>query len=122
MHYGAEAFTFEMARQLRKRMTKAEIILWEELRQNKLGGLKFRRQHPISRFIADFYCHKLQLVIELDGGIHNNIEVRENDEIRQKEIESFGITIIRFSNDEVLHNINDVLSKIESLTTGSSNK
>ena len=112
MHYGAEAFAFEMARQLRKRMTKAEIVLWEELRQNKLNGLKFRRQHPISRFIADFYCHKLQLVIELDGGIHNNKEVRENDEIRQKEIESFGITVVRFNNNEVLNNVNEVLNKI----------
>ena len=117
MHYGAEAFTFEMARQLRKRMTKAELILWDELRQNKLKGLKFRRQHPISGFIADFYCHKLHLVIELDGGIHNNKEVYKKDQIREKEIESFGITIIRFTNDEVLQDIGKVLRRIERLVT-----
>jgi very-short-patch-repair endonuclease len=67
MHFGADAFTFRKAEELRINMTKAEKLLWEEIRNNKLDGLKFRRQHPIGRFIVDFYCHKLKIIIELDG-------------------------------------------------------
>ncbi len=59
---------------LRSSMTEAELILWDRLSNNKLGGFKFRRQHPISRYVVDFYCHKVLLVIEVDGRDHNQTE------------------------------------------------
>lgn len=112
MHFGAGAFTFQKAEEFRISMTKAEKILWEVLRNKKLDGLKFRRQHPISRFIVDFYCHNLKFVIELDGGIHLDAHVKENDINRQIEIESLGLKVIRFKNEEVILNITKVLAEI----------
>ena len=92
-------------------MTNAEKILWGYLKA-KPNGYKFRRQHPIRIYIADFYCHKLKLVIELDGSIHDIEEVKANDMIRQKMIEEEGITVMRFTNEEVMNNINQVLKII----------
>lgn len=112
MHYGAEAFSYKNADQLRKYQTEPERILWEELKNKKLTGYKFRRQHPVSRFVVDFYCHSAKLVIELDGDVHKNPEVKENDLNRQMELEEFGLKVIRFSNNEVLMDIEIVLDKI----------
>lgn len=112
MHYGSNSFTFQMAEELRKRMTEAETILWEALRNKKLSGLKFRRQHPIGRFIVDFYCHKYKLVIELDGSIHNLIEVAENDRNRELELKDFGLDILRFTNEQVINDLEYVLQTI----------
>ncbi|MBT7143347.1 MAG: endonuclease domain-containing protein, partial [Bacteroidetes bacterium] len=98
--------------ELRKHMTKAELILWEELRNKKLLGLKFRRQHPISRFIADFYRHKHKLVIELDGEIHLKNDVAINDKKREDEIKSLGITVLRFKNNEIINHLESVLQQI----------
>ena len=113
LNYGASEEVVARARDLRKRMTEAEELLWSNLRDKKLDGLKFRRQHPIWRFIADFYCHKAKLVIELDGGIHQEIETKERDINRTAEIERFEIKVIRFTNEEVLENIEEVLFKIK---------
>jgi very-short-patch-repair endonuclease len=77
-------------------------------------GVKFRRQHPIKKYIVDFYCHAGSLIIELDGGIHNSKSQREYDENREFELIEFGLEIIRFTNDEVLHNLPEVLEKIKS--------
>jgi len=112
MYYGSNSFTFQKAEELRKHMTKAELILWEELRNKKLLGLKFRRQHPISRFIADFYCHKHKLVIELDGEIHLKNYVAINDKKREDEIKSLGITVLRFKNNEIINHLESVLQQI----------
>lgn len=112
MHYGSNSFTFQKAIELRKRMTKSELVLWEELRNKQFIGLKFRRQHPINRFIVDFYCHKYKLIIELDGSIHNEKEVAENDKKREEELRDFGLNILRFTNDEVLHNTKETLLRI----------
>lgn len=112
MNYGATAYTFKKAEGLRKRMTKAERLLWEELRNKKFQSLKFRRQNPISRFIVDFYCHQLKLVVELDGEIHQRKNVRENDKIREGELVEFGLTVIRFGNEEVLNDTSEVLKKL----------
>jgi len=109
----ASANTFKKARVLRKPLTNAESILWKELRNRKLLGRKFRRQHVIGPFIADFYCNEIKLVIEADGGIHNVEEVKLNDIHRQKAIAMFGITILRFTNDEIENNINFVLEEIK---------
>ena len=110
MFYGAKPLIFERAKELRKNMTSAELKLWERLKNNQLGGFRFKAQHPIDRFIVDFYCHKARLVIELDGGIHNN-QV-EYDQNRTVELEKFELKIIRFTNKEVETDIESVLKQI----------
>lgn len=100
----------ELARTLRKRQTRAEIILWDELRGNKLG-LKFRRQYPIDKFFLDFYCFDKKLGIEVDGGIHK-IQLAADKE-REEIVKTLGIKIIRFTNDEVIENLQNVLNKIK---------
>jgi very-short-patch-repair endonuclease len=112
MFYGATFETLEKAKLLRKSETKSEKVLWEYLSSNKVQGFKFRRQHPISQFIVDFYCHELKLVIEVDGEIHNRPENKEYDEIRTNELERLGLTILRFTNDEIDNNIEKVLKTI----------
>jgi len=80
------------ARELRHEMTRAEQLLWERLRDHQLGGLKFRRQHPLGPFIADFYCAEKRLVLEIDGDIHDL--QREQDEQRTRQYEEFGYRVI----------------------------
>lgn len=104
--------TYEHAKALRQTGTEVEKLLWQELRNKKLNGFKFRRQHPIDKWIADFYCHEKKLVIELDGEVHNSFETKEKDEGRTYELEQLGITVIRFTNDEVINNIKKVLETI----------
>ena len=111
MFFGASKIIFENAKELRKNMTNAEKILWGYLKA-KPNGYKFRRQHPLGIYIADFYCHKLKLVIELDGSIHDKEEVKMNDEERQKLIEEDGLIVIRFKNNEIMNNIDEVLKII----------
>ncbi|MES1220348.1 MAG: DUF559 domain-containing protein [Bacteroidota bacterium] len=113
MFDGANHLIFEMAKSLRKNMTDAEKILWFHLKEN-FEGFKFRRQHPLGIYIADFYCHKAKLIIELDGNIHDNTEVKINDEIRQRNIEEGGITVVRFKNEEIFKNLEKVLQEIKS--------
>jgi very-short-patch-repair endonuclease len=120
MHYGADAFSFRNAERLRNRMTEAEIALWDELKSNKFLGLKFRRQHPINRFVVDFYCHKHFLVIELDGGIHLSKEVKENDSNRELELKNMGLNIVRFTNEEILNSLPNVLAKLENYVLSNS--
>jgi imidazole glycerol-phosphate synthase subunit HisF len=112
MFFGATYSIFQNARQLRKNMTEAEKLLWNYLKDNP-KGFKFRRQHPLSIYIADFYCYKAKLVIEVDGNIHNEEEVKRNDEARQQYIEQNGLTVVRFTNKEVFSNIDEVLKTIE---------
>ena len=109
MFYGASRNTFEKAHGLRKNMTNAELLLWNKLKNRELFAVKFRRQHPIDIFVVDFYCHELKLAIEIDGGIHLIKEVSEYDDGRTHDIENFGIKIIRFSNDQVNNDIDNVL-------------
>ncbi len=112
MFYGALPLIFERAEVLRKNPTEEEKILWERLKGKKLG-VKFRRQHPIWNFIADFYCHELKLVIEVDGSIHDLKEVKNNDQIRQEIIESFEIRVIRFTNKQIRQNLIEVEAQIK---------
>ena len=114
MFYGAKPITFERAKELRLNPTAAEQVLWEILRNKKMLGLRFKHQHPINIFIADFYCHTLKLVIEVDGGIHNTEENKEYDNNRTAEFKNYGITVLRFTNDEVLNNIEMVRNVIAS--------
>lgn len=113
MFYGANPILFELARLLKGRMTNAEKFLWNVLKTND-WNLKFRRQHPISIYIADFYCHQVKLVIELEGGYHENKEVKIYDELRENDIKEFGIKVLRFKNEEVIDKIKAVLFKISS--------
>ena len=113
LNYGASEEIIAKARDLRKRMTEAESLLWANLRDKKLGGFKFRRQHPIWIFIADFYCHEVKLVVELDGGIHQQNETKEHDMNRTEEMERFEIMVIRFNNEELIENRDEVLRKIQ---------
>ena len=99
-----------VARQMRKEPTQAEDIMWQHLRDRQLLGFKFRRQHSIERFIVDLYCSEAALVIEIDGSIHQY--TKEEDAIRQEYIESYGLRLLRFTNDEVINNIDSVLSRI----------
>ncbi|WP_366524220.1 DUF559 domain-containing protein [Brevundimonas sp.] len=100
------------ARDLRKRQTRAEAILWQYLRASRLDGLRFRRQHPIDRYFADFACESLKLVIELDGRIHDEDDQQLYDYHRQQEIEILGWSVLRFTNDQVLGSLPTVLAAI----------
>lgn len=104
MHAGAKPEIFIFARKLRATMTPEEKILWEFLRLKPLG-FKFRRQHPFSRYVLDFYCHKARLSIELDGKYHNLPDQKIKDNQRTKTIQEFGVKEIRFTNKEVNEDI-----------------
>jgi len=110
MFYGASPLLFIRARKLRDQMTEAEQRLWGFLSNKQLKGYKFRRQHPIKYFIADFYCHRARLVVEVDGDIHKF--QKEYDAGRTYELEELGITVIRFTNAEVFDEIEKVLERI----------
>lgn len=112
MHYGATPKLFEFAKELRQNQTKAEEILWEEIKNRQLLGKKFRRQHPIDRYIADFYCHELKYVIEVDGGYHEDQVQKKYDFNRDGEMILSGIFIRRFKNIDIVNNINEVLKII----------
>ena len=102
------------ANRLRKEMTKAEACLWKYVvRAGKMKGYGFRRQRPVLNYIADFMCKELMLIVEVDGSIHELEEVGKNDEQRQKALEEAGFTVLRFTNNEVLTNIQWVHSCLE---------
>lgn len=112
MYYGATHPIFKRAEELRKNQTENEKLLWLYIKSNQLG-VRFKRQHPIWMYIADFYCHELKLVIELDGSVHLQKAVMENDKIREEDLKSFGIIVIRFTNRELRNEINIVIDKIK---------
>jgi len=114
MYYGAKPATFEAARLLRKKMTHPEKLLWEKLKHKQINGLRFRRQHPIDFFIADFYCHAAKLVVEIDGEIHEG--KKDYDDGRLAGMEKYLIRVIRFTNKEVENNIEQVINLIEDET------
>ncbi len=111
MFEGASHLIFANAKHLRKNMTPAETVLWEHLRKG-INGFKIRRQHPVGFYIADFYCHKPKLIIELDGSIHDEPGIKEADNARQKELERWGYTVIRFTNQEIIEEIEEIIKKI----------
>ena len=94
----------ENAKALRKQLTSAEKLFWKIVRNRNLSGLKFRRQHPIGPFIADFYCHALKLVVEIDGDIHDLEDVRQYDTQRENYLKELGIKVLRFKNEDVFAN------------------
>jgi very-short-patch-repair endonuclease len=100
----------ESARRLRQQLTPAEELLWQSLRGRKIGQLKFRCQHPVGRFIVDFYCPSAKLVIEVDGGIHS--QQQSYDQARTEELQTFGYHVLRFTNEEVINDLSNVLLQI----------
>ena len=115
MFYNAKPHIFEKAKALRNNMTSSELKLWEHLKGKKMLGLRFRPQHPIDIFIADFYCHPIKLVIEIDGGIHQTIEQKEYDIERTAELNNWGIEVVRYTNNCVENNIEQVIKEIEQI-------
>jgi very-short-patch-repair endonuclease len=112
MFYGAGHLIFQRAEELRKTMTSAENIIWKHVHINE-WKLKFRRQHPIRFYVVDFYCHKLKLVIEIDGSIHDDEKVKKKDAEREAILKNLGLNVIRFKNEEVYNNPNSVLAEID---------
>lgn len=113
MHYGASAFTFEKAKELRLRMTKSEKLLWRELSNNEEFPWNFRNQHPANKFILDFYCHKAKLAIEVDGEYHNTRVNHLYDDDRDKVLEEFGVKTLRVSNKEIFNDLSSVEAQIK---------
>jgi very-short-patch-repair endonuclease len=112
LHKNAKPSTFQNARELRQTETDAERKLWQLIRNHKLKGKKFRRQHAIDKFILDFYCHECKLAIELDGGIHDLNENKQYDAARTDTLNQLHITVLRFRNEEVINEAEKVLEKI----------
>ncbi len=123
MSLGGHERAIVFARRLRRAQTNVEGIPWKEVRNRKLLGRKFLRQHPIFTdptdhgvfYIADFYCHEARLVIELDGGIHETR--REYDRRRTEVLELMRLRVVRFTNDDVEENLQEVLEKIRQALT-----
>ena len=112
MSLGANYLIYKNAGNLRNSPTAAESLLWGYLSGNQLG-VKFRRQHPLGIYIADFYSHQCKLIIELDGSIHNRPDILENDIIREKNLLSEGFSVLRFRIDQVFSSIEFVLKEIK---------
>jgi very-short-patch-repair endonuclease len=104
------AVKVQRAKELRREMTEAERMLWEQLRRNQLRGFHFRRQQVIDGFIVDFYCHAANLVVEVDGEVHETQKVYDNQ--RDAVLSQRGLRILRIGNDEVRRNLDDVLTRI----------
>lgn len=112
LHAGAGPHLFKYARELRKRQTAAERIVWEMLRDRRFHNLKFRRQHPIFDFIADFYCHNLNLIVEIDGGYHDLPKQVVYDQERDQYFEDYSYNVIRFPNKDVLVDLESVKNRL----------
>lgn len=118
LHKEAIGKLYQHGRELRQESTEAEKLLWTELRNRKLNGLKFRRQHPLDKFIVDFYCNEKKLVVEVDGDVHDENINKEYDEARTVMLAGLNITVLRFKNEEVITNVRDVLKKISEVADG----
>ncbi|MGE0019418.1 MAG: endonuclease domain-containing protein [Draconibacterium sp.] len=110
MYFGAKPPIFDKATLLRNNQTRAEKMLWERLKNKQICRVRFRRQHPLDIFIADFYCHAARLVVELDGEIHRT--QKDYDAARTEEMNNFEVEVIRFKNEEVFTQIDSVVLKI----------
>ena len=103
----------EIARGLRNKSTLGEVLLWKKLRNKQLLGYDFHRQKPLDQFVVDFYCHELDLAIEIDGGSHESDEAQEKDAARQEHLESLGVKFLRFKQSDVRTAMRTVLETIE---------
>jgi len=101
------------ARKLRNNSTKSEVLLWLKLKGKQMKGYDFHRQKPLDNFIADFFCFRLMLVIEIDGASHLLEETQQKDKIKEQVLNKLGLTILRFTDKEVYNEMNYVLQTIE---------
>ena len=108
-----------LARNLRKEQTSAEELLWALLRNRQLLGFKFRRQHQVGNYVADFYCRNARLVIECDGAVHRTKEQWHHDQEREAYMISQGLRVLRFPNERVLNEVEVVLDEIATCLTNS---
>jgi adenine-specific DNA-methyltransferase len=100
------------ARQLRGQLTDAEQILWSALRDSRLHGIKFRRQHPFGPYVLDFFCVKAQLDVELDGSVHMQPEQREYDDERTSYLNTHGLRVLRLRNEDITDRLDEVMTRI----------
>ena len=105
LHKEAIGKLYQYGRELRQESTRAEKLLCEKLRNRKLNGLKFRRQHPLDKLFVDFYCNEKKLVIESDGRIHDEKLKKDYDEARTAMLAGLNVVVLRFQNEEVINNI-----------------
>jgi very-short-patch-repair endonuclease len=103
----------ERRKQLRNNLTPPEARLWSVLKGKKLSGAKFRRQHSITNYIVDFYCPKFKLVIEVDGKTHLEPTIAEKDVIRDHFLNQIGFKVLRFTNEEIMNQLDNVIREIE---------
>ena len=108
----------QAARTMRRAPTAAEEVLWSALRRNQVAGLKFRQQHPVGRFVLDFYCASCKLAVEVDGDVHD--EQTERDAERTKVLERYGYRVLRFRNEQVLHELPKVVQEIAAVAANRS--
>jgi very-short-patch-repair endonuclease len=113
MNFGAKTpdYVVQLARDLRNNLTDSERLLWERLKSKQVDGCKFRCQHPVYRYILDFYCHEKLLAIEIDGDAHK--DRKDYDEYRDDFLKSMGVLTLRFSNHDVMQDIDAVICKIK---------
>jgi very-short-patch-repair endonuclease len=102
----------KISQNLRNNMTEAEKVLWERLKHKHLGYV-FYRQKPIGDYIVDFYCNQAKLVVEVDGEYHLNSKIEGNDQVRNEYMKNLGLTVLRFSNELVLNNTDEVIKSIK---------
>jgi very-short-patch-repair endonuclease len=114
MHLDARNL-LKRAIRMRRKPTPAEELLWKVLRDRNIHGLKFRRQHPILFYIADFYCHELRLVVEVDGAIHGTPSQIKKDRERTVNLEANGIRVVRFTNEQVLERMGEVVAVLKKM-------
>ncbi len=117
MFYGAKPELFEFAKRMRNAPTETEKLMWQILNAGEFRQYKFRRQHPLSRYIPDFYSHSLLLVIEIDGGYHLKEEQKEYDVLKDDDLQNLNIKVLRFTNDEILEQPYKVLSNLKNTIT-----
>jgi very-short-patch-repair endonuclease len=102
-------------RELRRNSTRAEQLLWTCLRNGRLDGKKFRRQHSIGPYIVDFYCPECRVIVELDGAFHTSLLAAERDSLRSEFLRKFGVEILRFENEDVFKNREGVVEAIRAV-------
>jgi very-short-patch-repair endonuclease len=110
----------EWVRRLRAEQTSVEAALWQVLRNRQLIGGKFRRQVPVGRYVADFYCHERKLVVELDGGIHSTPDQQIHDRNRDAFFHSLGLRVLRLTNEDILNTPEKALDQIRKAMVSSS--
>ncbi|MFH0977589.1 MAG: DUF559 domain-containing protein [Spirochaetota bacterium] len=104
-------YIIQLARDMRNNMTIAEKKLWSAINKKQIDGFKFRNQHPVNRYILDFYCDNKQLAIEVDGDVH--IKKQEDDKYRDEFLNSLSIRVLRFSNNDIMTDLDTVINKIK---------